>query len=430
MIKNVFFAFMAVSFIHNSAICAPSKPDIIFVLADSLRPSHIACYGYPRETTPFLDNFARNNSVRFETVVAGGSWTQPAVMSLFTSVEPSVHMRVLPNKQHTKGLSTLADKLREAGYQTVGITANKMVGRKFGYSVGFDVWDDFSATSPPGSGIKEAGAGYADGMTLTRLGLRRLSRRDPEKPLFLFLFYMDTHWDFNPPAPYDSKFSEGSIPPPVGIWMSPSSMVDAEMRRRVKDAYDGEVAAFDNAVSNLITSISATPRWNDTVVVVAGDHGESFWERGWASHGNNLSDDELLVPLFIKPSKNTVHFTAGAVVRGQVAAIDIAPTILDLASVEIPKSWSGRSLKGFLHGGVAEGVPVVSETRIARPGDWIRSVRTDKWKIISSQPFNSITEVYDLVSDPHETNNLIQTWTVIPSELKSLMTLLKPKGDL
>lgn len=426
--KRMFFLSIAAAFaIACPAGSAPAKPDIVFVLVDSVRPSHMGCYGYSRGTTPFLDRFAREEAVRFETVVAGGSWTQPAVMSLFTSVEPGVHLRVRPDAPHLEGLPTLAGTLRAAGYQTVGVTANKMVAGKFGYADGFDVWDDFSATSPPGGGIEAAGSGYADGMALTRLGLGRLSRRDPGKPLFLFLFYMDPHWDFRPPPPYDAMFSESPVPPPAGIWMAPASKVDGAMRRRVVDAYDGEIAAFDHAVSNLVAAISATPRWRDTLVVVAGDHGEAFWERGWASHGNNLCDDELLVPLLVRPPAGASPFRPGAVVRGQVGAVDVAPTVLDLAGVEIPRGWSGRSLKGLLGGGASDGRPVVSETRIARPGGWVRSARTDRWKVVAAQPFDSVLEAYDLAADPGETNNLARTWKSPPPEVAGLMPLLKPK---
>lgn len=426
--KRISFLSIAAAFaIAGTAYSAPSKPDILFVLVDSVRPSHMGCYGYPRGTTPFLDRFAREEAVRFETVVAGGSWTQPAVMSLFTSVEPGVHLRVRPDAPHAVGLATLAGALRDAGYQTVGVTANAMTNRRFGFGSGFDVWDDYSATVSPDAGPARIGSGYAQGMALTRLGLGRLARRDPEKPLFLFLFYMDPHWDFHPPPPYDEKFSDSPVPPPAGIWMAPASKVDGAMRRRVVDAYDGEIAAFDHAVSNLVAAVSATPRWRDTLLVVAGDHGEAFWERGWASHGNNLCDDELLVPLLVRPPAGASPFRPGAVVRGQVGAVDVAPTVLDLAGVEIPRGWSGRSLKGLLGGGASDGRPVVSETRIARPGGWVRSARTDRWKVVAAQPFDSVLEAYDLVADPGETNNLARTWKSPPPEVAGLMPLLKPK---
>ena len=128
MKRSSFLSIAAAFAIAGTAYSAPSKPDILFVLVDSVRPSHMGCYGYPRGTTPFLDRFAREEAVRFETVVAGGSWTQPAVMSLFTSVEPGVHLRVRPDAPHAVGLATLAGALREVR-EEVGVALDPARGK-------------------------------------------------------------------------------------------------------------------------------------------------------------------------------------------------------------------------------------------------------------------------------------------------------------
>lgn len=164
----------------------PSRPDILFVLVDSLKASHVGCYGYARDTTPNLDRFVcEEGCFRFETVIPGGSWTMPAVMTLFTALSVDGHRRVLPSLPHDREAVTLAEALRAAGYATVGITANAMTNRRFGYGKGFDVWDDYSATLPPDAGVERIASGYARGGALTRMGLGRLRRRDPERPLFL-----------------------------------------------------------------------------------------------------------------------------------------------------------------------------------------------------------------------------------------------------
>ena len=183
-----FGALLALALTAAATAAASEHPDILFVLIDSLKASHLGCYGYARDTSPNLDRFAAAEAVRFETAIPGGSWTQPAVMTLFTSLPADEHMRVLPNKPHNPAARTLAEALKDAGYTTVGITANTMTNRRYGYGRGFDVWDDYSATLPPDSGIERIATGYAKGAVLTRIGLTRLRRRDPDKPLFLFLF--------------------------------------------------------------------------------------------------------------------------------------------------------------------------------------------------------------------------------------------------
>lgn len=119
-----------------------AHPDILFVLIDSIKASHLGCYGYGRDTTPNIDRFAKAECVRFETVIPGGSWTIPAVMTLFTSLPADEHRRVMPNLPHDGKAVTFAETLRGAGYATVGITANGMVSHRFGYGKGFDLWDD------------------------------------------------------------------------------------------------------------------------------------------------------------------------------------------------------------------------------------------------------------------------------------------------
>ena len=403
---------------------ALAHPDILFVLVDSIRASHLGCYGYERDTTPNIDRFAKAECVRFETVIPGGSWTVPAVMTLFTSLPADEHRRVLPNLPHDEKAVTLAETLRGAGYATVGITANGMVSHRFGYGKGFDHWDDYSATLPPEAGMMKAASGYAKGMALTKMGLNRLKRRDPAKPLFLFLFYMDPHWDFYPPLPYDRMFDSTGKGPIRNAWAMKADKVTPEIRRRTLDAYDGEIAYCDNAISNLLASVAAMPRWNDTVVVIAGDHGESFWERGFSGHGNYLYDQELKVPLMIRVPKNR-GLKPGSVVKGQVGGIDLAPTLLDLAGVPVPPSWKGRSLVSAMERGVSDGRPVVTETRV-RDNLWQRAVRTDRWKVIAIDDFTKPVEAYDLVADPGETNNLVRAGAPLPKEAEDLVPYLKP----
>ena len=401
-----------------------AHPDILFVLIDSIKASHLGCYGYGRDTTPNIDRFAKAECVRFETVIPGGSWTIPAVMTLFTSLPADEHRRVMPNLPHDGKAVTFAETLRGAGYATVGITANGMVSHRFGYGKGFDLWDDYSATLPPEAGMMKAASGYAKGMALTKMGLNRLKRRDPAKPLFLFLFYMDPHWDFYPPLPYDRMFDSTGKGPIRNAWAMKADKVTPEIRRRTLDAYDGEIAYCDNAISNLLASVAAMPRWNDTVVVIAGDHGESFWERGFSGHGNYLYDQELKVPLMIRVPKNR-GLKPGTVVKGQVGGIDLAPTLLDLAGVPVPPSWKGRSLVSAMERGVSDGRPVVTETRV-RDNLWQRAVRTDRWKVIAIDDFTKPVEAYDLVADPGETNNLVRAGTSIPKDAEALIPYLKP----
>ena len=418
MIAMVFAALSA--FGANQAM----KPDVLFVLIDSLKSSHLGCYGYGRRTSPNIDRLAASEFVRFETCIAGGSWTQPAVMTLFTSLPADRHRRVLPRLPHNEDAVTLAQAFREAGYATVGITANAMTNHRYGYGKGFDVWDDYSVTLPPGVGEDKISVGYARGSVITKLGLNRLVRRDLEKPLFLFLFYMDPHWEFRPPPPYDRMFADENVQQLKQTWKIKGRDVSPAQRERVIAAYDGEIAYCDHVISNLVAQVKASPRGRETIIVITGDHGEAFWERGFSGHGNNLHEEEIKVPLMIRPPEGSAVYVPGTAVKGQVGAIDIAPTLLDLAGIDIPRTWEGRSLMGLMRGSVSDGRPVVTETRI-RDGLWQRAVRTDRYKVVALSPFERPTEVYDLVNDPNETNNLACSSAALPA-VQELVKYLPP----
>ncbi len=404
---------------------AAQKPDVVILLIDSLKASHVGCYGYKRNTTPNLDRFAAENAIRFETVIPGGSWTQPSVMTLFTSLPADEHMRVEADKNHDVTVLTLAEVLRNQGYTTVGITANAMTNRRYGFGKGFHLWDDYSATLSPDAELKEIASGYGRGMVLTGMGINKLKQRNTKKPLFLFMFYMDPHWDFNPPSPYDRRFATTEAGTLRHSWSLPLSKVTPEIQRRTIDAYDGEIAYCDAAISRFIEELKKTPGWDNTLLIIAGDHGESFWERGFSGHGNYLYDQELKVPLFVKLPHSMNVAKAGSVIKGQVGMIDIAPTILELCNIEKPKRWKGESLVPSMRTGRASGRPLTIETR-ARKGLWQRAVRTDDFKLIAINDFSRPSEIYDLRNDPGETNNLCKSAFPMPSSMIEAIKLLKP----
>lgn len=401
--------------------------DIILVLVDSLRPDHLGFYGYERDTSPAIDAFAAG-AVRFDQAIASGSWTQPSIMSMMTSVPADVHQRVHWGRPHSTNVVTLAETLQKAGYQTVGLVANPMTNRKYGFARGFDFYDDYSLTGAPDATTGDIARQTAQGAKLMRLARDWIEkRRDPEKPLFLFVLYIDVHWDYLPPPPFNRMFAPDPVPPPRDIWNLGRASVPEAARRRSVAAYDGEIRYTDGCISNLLAAIDASPRGKDTVVVFCSDHGESFWERGVASHGNALFDEELRVPLVIRPARGDGEPAPPRVVSEQVGLIDLAPTLVDLAGVPAPTNWVGRSLAPALRGETLPEVPIVLDNRIGDDGAILRGVRTSRWKVLAGPPHDKPTSLYDLLADPAETNDLLRAGDfALPPEVEALVPLLKP----
>jgi len=412
---------------NGEIVAAPSQPDLCVVLVDSLRPDHLGCYGYERDTSPAIDAFAAG-AVRFDQAIASGSWTQPSIMSMMTSVPADVHQRVHWGRPHSTNVVTLAETLQKAGYQTVGLVANPMTNRKYGFARGFDFYDDYSLTGAPDATTGDIARQTAQGAKLTRIAQDWIERRrDPEKPLFLFVLYIDVHWDYLPPPPFNRMFAPDPVPPPRDIWNLGRKSVPEAARRRSVAAYDGEIRYTDGCISNLLAAIEASPRGKDTVVVFCSDHGESFWERGVASHGNALHEEELRVPLVIRPARGDGEPAPPRVVSEQVSLIDLAPTLADLAGVPAPTNWVGRSLAPALRGETLPEVPVVLDNRIGDDGAVLRGVRTSRWKVVAGPPHDRPDELYDLRADPAETNNLLRAGGfALPPEVEALVPLLKP----
>ena len=389
--------------VKNQTSGASSRPDLVLIIIDSLRSDHMGCYGYARNTTPGIDAFAKE-AAQFNQAVSSSSWTQPSVMSIFSSVEPATHLRADWDKPHNTNIITVAETLRNAGYQTIGITANGMTHRRFGYAQGFDLYDDFTAALSPEASPASNASQPPSGAILTRFATDwLLNKRDPSKPLFLFVMYMDPHWDYIPPTPYDTMFAENDpVPALRGISTLGNTQLTDIAKRRIINAYDGEIAFTDRHVSELLAAIKSSASGNRTAIAICSDHGEAFWERGTTvAHGNNLYDEEIRVPLIVKtPGNNT-----GRIIKQQVGTIDIGPTFLGFAGIPVPESWQGTDLAPLLRGDEMPEKPVTSDLRIFN--NFITAVRTSEKKTIflTAEPDKPI-EIYDLKADPGETVNL------------------------
>lgn len=401
---------------------AARPPDIVLVVVDSLRADHLGCYGYTRPTSPAIDAFAAT-AVRYEFACASSSWTLPSVMSLFTSLPPELHGRTGPESRHDPDAPTLAGELAALGYETAAITANTMVHRRYGFARGFSRYDDYSVFFDLGGDIALSAGKPGRDDAVTRLAALRLARRDPSKPLFLLVFYMDPHWDYVPRHPHDAAFGvEGYASPFIpGISGRPAIPGEAD---RIVRAYDAEIRGADDAFAGLLRALDARPSAGRTAVVLLADHGESFWEhRDATGHGNDLYDEELRVPLLVRPPAGT-PFTPGLAVAGQAALVDVAPTLLRLAGGVPPASWTGRDLRASFVSGAAPAAPVILDKRTE--GRHRRGVRDGRWKLIADPPFDAPAELYDLAADPGETLNLVADGRPPPPEAARLVPLLKP----
>ncbi len=339
--------------------CAPggAEPDLLLVVIDSLRADRLGAYGYPRPTSPNLDALAEEGVV-FTEAWSSSSWTKPSVGSLFTSRLPSEHGAVTFDRVLDPALPTLAQRLRAAGYRTVGVSGNFVhVSERNGFHRGFEVWRAFGVPPREARGDtiwSEDDAGPGRGV---RLGAADAGRINQEvaaaiagldaAPLFLYVHYMEPHPGFAPPARHRRAFVEGEAGPRSASTerlvdlAAGRAEADAAERRHLGDLYDAEIAAVDEGLGALLALLEKRRPGRERVVAVVADHGEELADHGRWFHGLTLHREVLRVPLVLWDSRRR-----GPPRRRSepVDLLDVPTTLLAVAGAEPAEGMLGRDL--------------------------------------------------------------------------------------
>jgi arylsulfatase A-like enzyme/Tfp pilus assembly protein PilF len=357
--------------------CSRSRPairNVLLISIDTLRADHVSAYGFPRSTTPNIDAVAREG-VLFKGVYTPVPMTLPAHVSMLTGTLPPTHglRDNLQNRLPDASL-TLAEMLKPKGFTTGAIVSTFVLDRRFGTSQGFDSYDDrFQAVHKIGDLSERKGDEAA------RLARDWLDEHK-EQPFFLFVHFYDPHDPYAPPEPFASKWSA--------------------------HPYEGEVAFADHCVGQVLEKLRQLGLYDDTLIVITGDHGEMLGEHGELNHGFFIYEGALRVPLVMRVPRAPA---ASRQVDVPVSLIDIVPTIVSLVGAPLPREVQGVDLSPWLTGQGAGGGarPLYAET--VTPTHYygassLLGVILDGWKYIES----TRPELYDLRSDPAEAVNLLE----------------------
>ena len=401
---------------------AKRKRNLLLIAVDSLWADHMSCYGYTRLTTPHIDRLALQG-VLFQNTYSPHVPTTSAYASMLTGMDCfSTEVVALRHRGGlTKRVKTLPEILRKAGYNTtcVGFSGNPS-------SRGFDNYLDYKAWGS----WQERPLRKAENLNEVAVPeLERLARS--KKPFCLFLRHMDPHAPYLPPSPYDSMFYAGnpcdrqkrSMKPVKAFkpfrdfhlsWMPPG-ITDADY---VVAQYDGELAYMDACIQLLLTRLEELDLVDDTLVVLNGDHGETLDEHDCYFDHHGLYECTLHVPLMIRlPGV----IPEGEQVAGYNTHQDLVPTMLQVLGVKPGLKFDGRSL-----------LPMVRGDRVSHSADfyiteatWMRKHgwRTPEWKLIMAlEPdfhFKPEVELYNLIEDPGETENLANRERDVVAMLKT-----------
>jgi arylsulfatase A-like enzyme/cytochrome c-type biogenesis protein CcmH/NrfG len=376
----------AILWLKTSSTDVPET--IILISIDTIRADRLGCYGYEQLTTPHIDRFATQAFV-FENCFSNMPLTLPSHCSMLTGLLPPTHgVQDNLNSTLSDSVVTLAELLKEQGYHTYGIIAADVLKRDFGLDQGFDVYDDAFEDETG----KEQFIPMRPGNEISTHAIKWL-RDNKDKKKFMFIHFYDPHDPYRPPAPYDKQF---------------------------KHAYDGEIAFTDHCISQILDTLKSLRLYDDSLIVITGDHGELLGEHGESLHGYFIYHNVLRVPLLIKPAGK--GHDENRTIKDNTNLIDIAPTLLSQSGLDIPSDMQGTDLSEYFVNKQhrISGRTIFNESLYPTKynGNTLLGIICDQWHYIQT----TRPELYNHVEDPGELTNLIDKY---PHRARMLQDQLK-----
>jgi arylsulfatase A-like enzyme len=421
------------------------RPNVLLIVLDTVRSDHMSCYGYHRNTTPYIDEFSRGARI-YRNVLSPSYWTVPSHASLFTGLPASAHGANWPNPHLHPRFSVLAEQLRAEGYQTVGLSCNgAFVTPNRGFARGFDVfWNPDNRVSTVSQAfLQRLGIDRErmDSWSAATTMHRRLAKwfaeaYQPDRPFFIFLNYIEPHFPYAPPlaepmwSKPDAWHKWDALPVDK---MMEYSMVGADCFSHadvveMETLYDEEILYVDRKIRELLDFFRSNGLDERTLVIITSDHGEYFGEHHQLAHWLWVYEPLVRVPLIVQYPDRLPVGSESRLVQSH----DIYPTVLEVSGV----SWepqAAHNCRSLLDGdrpeprwAVSEMVstwldpiakvqhkfPALDLPRLSGPS-WALQAGNEKLIVHSS----ASAELYDLARDPGERDNLAPA---LPERVRAL----------
>ncbi|WP_217471917.1 sulfatase [Haloterrigena gelatinilytica] len=432
----------------------PTVRNVALVVLDTARSTSTG-----PETTPALNRLADDGTV-FDSAFATAPWTLPSHASMFTGTYPSEHGTHGGHTYLDDELRTLPESFADSGYETIGVSNNTWITEEFGFDRGFDDlrkgWQYIQSDADMGAVVRGEDLREKLQATRNRLfdgnplvnaanilysealqpagddGSDRstawiadwLDDRDDDRPFFLFCNFIEPHVEYDPPREYAERFlpDGASVDEALAVRQDPRAYdcEDYHLSERdfdlLRGLYRAELAYVDEQLGRLREALEDAGEWEDTLLVVCGDHGEHIGEHGFFGHQYNLYDTLINVPLVCHGGP----FTDGGRREDLVQLLDLPATLLETAGIDDPElraQWSSRSFHPASDDDPRDAVfaeyvaPQPSIDRLeARFGDLpdrvydydrrLRAVRTKEYKYVRGD--DGYERLHDVETDPLE----------------------------
>lgn len=415
-----------------------TRPNVVVFLADDLRYDMLGFMGNPIAHTPHLDALAKDGLV-FNRCFAPAPLCPCSRASILTgqhTLRHGVTSYSTPLASHVLD-GTYPMLMRTAGYFT-GFIGKWGVGNKKTAEARFDFWEGFN----------DRGTYYTDGDThlndIQRRHIRRFLTMAPDKPLLLMVHFKAPHEPLTPQPRFAQLYEHVAIPsartntraafnalPPI---LKDTYFAGRGKRYRSDKRYQNDVRRYlalvsgmDEVIGDAIAALKANGRYANTLILFASDNGLLMGEH--RLRGKHIMYDEAIrIPLLMRLPSGAALNPDRSRLNKLVLNIDLAPTILDIAGIEVPTVVQGVSLLHLLGGTVRwrSAFPLVNHKDAVYPAS--RGIRTTRWKYVEYLPAEGRPhrQLFDLKADPHEEHNLVQftQYAAIRGDLRTRMHLL------
>lgn len=422
---------------------AAPPPNLLLISIDTLRADRLGCYGYPRPTSPNIDQLA-SEGILLHNFYSPRALTAPALATMLSGLEPFNH-RVRYNYHDPKHLRSMAHVLSDEGYLCRAYLANTGWFIKRGFDSGSQEFSDIIDHT-----IRDN--------TITSLGIQFLSQRNPDsdQPFFLWLHYMSPHRPYMPPDPWERGLNNTNQRESIYYeerldnYMAEKIDLSDGRLAEINNYYDGCVAFADSLVAKVLKTLREQGLEDNTLVVLTADHGEELYEQNhYFLHQVSMYHHCLRVPLILKwPG----HLPPGLKVSQQVGMVNLVSTLLSILGVKNPLPSDGvdftELLETYYPGGLnAEAFEIRQKwdkrpiyIEMVRPEGFVFGVYKRPYQYIwqeeprvfasfpgespvkrSADIFFPAEQLYDFVLDATCGNNLVDSRPVVRAELRSIV---------
>lgn len=404
-------------FIKNDELDSKcSNCNIILIASDALRAQNVPCYGYNKDTAPVICSLAEEEGAfLFANAISQKPTTQPGVYSTMSGSFPYK----IRNGDNAGDSVLLAEILKKEGYQTLGVVGTNMLSKGTGFERGFNLFIDVKDQKTS----NDAASVAAD--ELTKSAIKLLDKVQTDKPFFLWVFYKDTHAPYLPPKPYNSLFVDENEDKNSRLIKKEELLAKGTPKYALLgdeiplsfyvSQYDGEIKFFDDNVKVLIDKLKELGVYNNSIIIITSDHGESLGEHDYYfDHGLKLDEQNIKVPLIIKFPDTVLNKKVNML----VTLSDIVPTILSYIGINQQIDFDGLDLTEYvLHDkSVQRNIFLQND----KPDLSSIGVTDGEWNFIYNLD-NSSSELYHLSLDNGEKINLNEKNKELADKYKKLV---------